>query len=176
MNSTKFAVTLLAVATTGSFLLIKSPVRDQFLSANISPAVGHRATPIEPQQKSPAKVTVANNLQQANVQQRNLDKERGVIAFKNIKPAPGIIFRIQLLASKEPVPLNATMFSGCGDIREYYEGGIYKYTAGEFKAPHQSNDMFRYLETKGFNDSFLVAFKDDKKVKVKDAMKMMGRY
>jgi len=88
----------------------------------------------------------------------------------------GIVFRIQLLASKTPVPLNSLVFNGCGNVREYYENGLYKYTAGAFKAPRQSNKMFLNLETQGFDDSFLVAFKDDRPVKVKDAMKALKGY
>lgn len=175
MNATKYAVTLLAVATTGSFLLIKSPLRDRFLTAYIPPAIGHSASPIISQQKS-AKSVLPGIPGQNNPQKQALDKERGAIAFNNNKLTRGIVFRIQLVASKDQIPLDNAMFNGCGDVREYYEGGMYKYTAGEFKAPRQSNEMFRYLETKGFNDSFLVAFKDDKHIGVKDAMKMMGRY
>ena len=100
-----------------------------------------------------------------------LKLERGLIAFRNNIPKPGIVFRIQVFSSKNPVSVLSSSFKGLYDVKEYHYNGMYKYTVGEFKLPKQSNQLFEDLEQKGYHNSFMVAFKDDKPMKVADAMK-----
>jgi N-acetylmuramoyl-L-alanine amidase len=165
MNTSKITFTLLSVAATSLFftnvhLLTESRVIAS--SKPISPVI----IPIRAIEPSPVTKTVIEENSPADV----FKEEKGIITF-NDAPTPGLVFRIQVMTSKTQVPLFSSQFKGLNDVREYYENGIYSYTVGTFRSPGKSEPLFIHLEDKGYHDSFLVAFKDDKPVKVKDAMK-----
>jgi hypothetical protein len=94
--------------------------------------------------------------------------QKGIITFNTI-PTPGIVFRVQLLAAKNQVPIFSSQFKGL-NIREYYTNGIYRYTVGEFKTPGESESLINNLAAMGYDGSFVVAFKDGKSIPVKDAI------
>lgn len=167
MNTTKIAVTLFSVAAVSLFTA-NFHLRSVSLLNNqpgINKKTAHNNIPY-----IPAPRIADAGTDQDNTRQDFLKRERGIITFQNI-PARGIVFRIQVLSSKCPVSIFSSTLAGIGDVREYYYNGLYKYTVGEFKLPKQSNRMFEDLELKGYHDTFMVAFKDDKPMKVVDAMK-----
>jgi hypothetical protein len=108
-------------------------------------------------------------------QQEMLKQDMAMLTFEKKPVTQGIIFRIQVLSSEQPVPLNSALFMGCPDVDEYYADGRYNYTVGKFNSPDESNAMFNELENMGFHDTFLVAFKNDSPVPVKQAMCMIKR-
>jgi N-acetylmuramoyl-L-alanine amidase len=75
-----------------------------------------------------------------------------------------VVYKIQILTSKKKLPANAKQFKGYKKVTYYEENGLYKYTYGEspdwasIKATHKKI-------LKDFKDSFIVAFKDGKRVK-----------
>ncbi len=84
-------------------------------------------------------------------------------------PSEGMTYRIQIASS--PTRLSkvqrAKMFKGVEKVKEYIEGGVYKYTAGEFSTFEFENatDYKDKLRAKGFKDAFVVFFKKNKRVK-----------
>lgn len=86
----------------------------------------------------------------------------------------GIVFKIQILTSSRPLAKNDKRLKGLKDVDYYKEGGIYKYTYGD------SPDYNKVLRTKRtiaaqFKDAFIIAFKDDKKTNVNDAINEFKR-
>lgn len=57
------------------------------------------------------------------------------------------------------------------NLKVDYEKGMYKYMVGEFSSPAQTEDILNNLAILGYNDSFIVAFKDGKSISVKEAIK-----
>lgn len=78
----------------------------------------------------------------------------------------GISYRIQIGASSTQLPpeQQAQRFKGAENIKEYQEGGIYKYTAGEFSLLLQAKKYRDELKNKGFKDAFIVSFKENKRI------------
>jgi hypothetical protein len=75
-----------------------------------------------------------------------------------------VIFRVQFASSDKP--------KGSFDMRirgnnyrtyEYLYNGLYRSCVGEFSTPSQASVLQQALKLEGFNDSFVVAFKDNKR-------------
>ena len=82
-----------------------------------------------------------------------------------------IVFKIQLAASStklEPKPFN---FNGLTEISREKEGKLYKYYYGYTSDYTKIKQMQVEAQKKGYPDSFVVAFKDGKRVDLDDALK-----
>jgi N-acetylmuramoyl-L-alanine amidase len=78
------------------------------------------------------------------------------------------IFKIQLLASKEPIE-NKAQFKGL-KVDYFIEGGYYKYTYGNTSSFKEINKMRKEILGK-FKDAFVIAFKNGKKISAQDAVR-----
>jgi N-acetylmuramoyl-L-alanine amidase len=85
-----------------------------------------------------------------------------------------IIFRIQFKISADKLKIGSSDLYGYTDVKEYYFKGIYKYYVGQTS---DFNEILK-LQTeirKKVPDAFVVAFKNDKPISIKEAMKEIGR-
>ncbi|MBI3503047.1 MAG: hypothetical protein HY063_14770 [Bacteroidetes bacterium] len=82
---------------------------------------------------------------------------------------PGVTYRIQLAStSKRLTPSQiATQFKGVTNVKEYVEGGLYKYTAGDVNSVGEIKKLKNDLRTKGYKDAFIVPFKDNQRLQYK---------
>lgn len=83
--------------------------------------------------------------------------------------AKGVLFKVQIGAFKE-LDLreffgNSENFSG-----EVEEDGTMKYTLGTFTDYWQADKFKKYLRKMGVKDAWIVAYKDGKRVDIKDAL------
>ncbi|MDR3118395.1 MAG: N-acetylmuramoyl-L-alanine amidase [Mediterranea sp.] len=80
-----------------------------------------------------------------------------------------IIFKVQILTSAKPLEANHKEFKGLQDIDSYIEDGLYKYTYG---ASENYNETVRIRGSlaDSYPDSFIVAFKNGKKMNVNIAV------
>lgn len=85
-----------------------------------------------------------------------------------------IFFRVQFYTSPEKTPLNASRFSGIADVREYYHGGLYKYTSGNEISLEDASRLCATVRSKGFRDAFVVAFENEKRIDVKRATELQS--
>ena len=80
------------------------------------------------------------------------------------------VFKIQILTSDKKLASNSKLFKGLSPVSYYEEKGMYKYTYGE------STDYNKVLRTKRqisnkFKGAFIIAFKDEQKMDVNQAIK-----
>ncbi|MFH1320167.1 MAG: DUF5723 family protein [Bacteroidota bacterium] len=88
----------------------------------------------------------------------------------------GIVYKIQILASKQPTYLTPVNFKGVENVEEYYHKGLYKYTAGESTDYGYANTVLvTQMRKKGFKEAFVVAFQDGERISVKKALKMLEK-
>ncbi len=81
------------------------------------------------------------------------------------------VFKIQILASKKLLPKGSREFKGLSPIDHYEENGMIKYTYG---ADTDYNKILRLKRSKvdgKFNDAFIVAFRNGKKMNTNQAIK-----
>ena len=89
--------------------------------------------------------------------------------LKNIK----IVFKIQLSASHQPVALNSEIFKGMV-VEMYQQEGLYKFTTGtaqDLSSAYILRDKIR--ATTLFKDAFVVAFNNNQRIGIQDAIEMM---
>lgn len=83
----------------------------------------------------------------------------------------GVVFKIQIAASSkklEPKPFN---FNGLEGISRDKDGGIFKYFYGNTSDYTQAKTLHEIAKKKGYNDCFIVAFKDGKRTDLTQVLK-----
>ncbi|MCH8318863.1 MAG: thrombospondin type 3 repeat-containing protein [Bacteroidetes bacterium] len=89
-----------------------------------------------------------------------------------------IIFKVQIRASRMPIFLAPANFNGLEDVEEYIDVGEYKYkyTAGAASDFDYANAVLKtQIRNKGFTGAFIIAFKNGKKISVKEALKLLEK-
>jgi hypothetical protein len=87
-----------------------------------------------------------------------------------------IIFKIQIISSSTRLSANSPQFKGLKDVWEYKDKGLYKYTVGNQKDLKSASVLQSECRSKGFAGAFVVAFKNGKRITVRDARKLLAAY
>lgn len=82
-----------------------------------------------------------------------------------------IIFKIQIAASSHALDTKPYNFKGLENISRIKEGSLYKYFYGKANSYDDAKLLVEEVKKKGYNTSFVVAFKDEKKIDLIDALK-----
>jgi hypothetical protein len=87
-----------------------------------------------------------------------------------------IIFKVQIISSSTRLVKNSPQFNGLKNIWEYKDSGLYKYTVGNQKDLKSAYALQSELRKKEFSGAFVVAFKNGKRVPVREAKKLLTEY
>lgn len=81
-----------------------------------------------------------------------------------------IIFKVQILTSSQALNSNDKKLKGVKNVEYYKENNLYKYTYG---ASNDYNEIVRARRTmqEKFKDAFIIAFKNNKKININEAIK-----
>lgn len=82
-----------------------------------------------------------------------------------------ITFKVQIAASSKALETKPYNFKGLTSISRSKNGNLYKYFYGNTSDYEQIKLFAQEAKNKGYNSSFIVAFKDGKKVALVDALK-----
>lgn len=80
------------------------------------------------------------------------------------------VFKIQIAASSTDLALKPQNFKGLSHVSSVKAGSLFKYYYGETNSYTTAQELLKQAKSKGYNDAFVVAFKDDKQVKVADVI------
>lgn len=83
----------------------------------------------------------------------------------------GVIFKVQISASGTKLDLVPSNFKGLDNISMVSEGNLYKYMYGETNDYEAAKQLVQEAKAKGFTSSYLIAFKNGKKISIQDALK-----
>ncbi len=86
------------------------------------------------------------------------------------KSLEGVIYRVQLLSSKEKIPLNSDKFKGILDIEEMHIDNYYKYFTGSSGKLADVSQLKTEIKQKGVKDAFVVAFYNGERISIKQAL------
>jgi N-acetylmuramoyl-L-alanine amidase len=99
-----------------------------------------------------------------------VDEEETIIPSEK-RIIKDVTFKIQIAASSKKLDLKPYNFKGLSPISRESEGGLFKYFYGETSDYNQALALKEQAKAKGFNSCFLVAYKNEKRITVGDALK-----
>ena len=82
-----------------------------------------------------------------------------------------IIYKVQISASSKALETKSYNFKGLNSISRLKDGSLYKYFYGSTSDYEETKVLEQEARSKGYNSSFIVAFKDGKKIALIDALK-----
>ena len=83
---------------------------------------------------------------------------------------PHVTFSIQLYASKQPCNIGSKKFKDIPNVKEYKDGDLFIYYSGNFLSYYDALNVQKMITEYCFNDAFVIAFEEDKKVNVNYAL------
>lgn len=86
-----------------------------------------------------------------------------------------VCFRVQFYSSGEKLSLNNPKFKGLADVWEYEDKGKYKYTSGKTTDFSEAGKLQSTVRKAGFADAFIVAFRNDERISIEDARKLLNK-
>ena len=111
-----------------------------------------------------------NNLSDNQSDKKESD-EKAAIANTPVNP-DGVRFVVQFMATPENIPLTDKRFKTIPDVNRYFEGGLWKYTAGNEKDLASAKKIMQEIKAK-YPDAFVIAFKGENKIPVSEAVKLV---
>ena len=99
------------------------------------------------------------------------DPTQGFITEEIDSASNAVVFKIQIAASSKELETKPYNFKGLNDISRVKDGGLYKYFYGNTSNYEEIKKMNEDAKNKGYSSSFIVAYKDDKKISLADALK-----
>lgn len=100
------------------------------------------------------------------------NKETTPVGESPLANDTGVRFKVQIATSSRPIPLKPENFKGVSNVDEYLSSGMYKYTVGQEASFDDARALQAELREKGFNGSFIVAFKDGVRMNLQEAIEM----
>ena len=86
----------------------------------------------------------------------------------------GIIFKVQIISSDTILEISSPKLKGLKNVWEYKNGGLYKYTVGNAKDLKTASLLQSEFRRKGFVGAFVVAFKNEKRIPVREAKGLLN--
>jgi len=85
-----------------------------------------------------------------------------------------IVFRVNLISTTHPIPLDSPIFDGLGDIDELISGDAYIYMAGETNRYNEILELYEKA-TANFPTAEIIPFKNGKPIKLERAIRILQR-
>ncbi len=106
-----------------------------------------------------------------NKSDKEVDNEKAAIANTPVNP-DGVRFMVQFMAVPEKISLNDKRFKDIPNVNRYYEGNLWKYTAGNEATLQSAKKILEAVKSK-YPDAFVIAFKGESKIPVSEAVKLV---
>lgn len=85
----------------------------------------------------------------------------------------GLIFKVQIATTSDKLELTPDNFNGLEDVEVYEAGGLYRYTVGNAPSFDVATSIREEIKKKGYQDAFVVAFLDGKRISVGEATRLL---
>ena len=108
--------------------------------------------------------------------EKDLPPREKPIAKKNTeksKELNSVYFSVQIETSPNPKPVNSRHFNEPDKIKEYKHNGVYKYIYGETSSLNEARRIQRNMRQNGHKGAFVVAFRQNKRISVSEAMEII---
>lgn len=106
------------------------------------------------------------------IQNKELTRKSNGDNTDNSAVDTSIIFKIQFAAVTTNLKLNPQNFKGLKDVAvTTIDGKWYNYTFGNASTYHEAKENLKIVQSKGYKEAYIIAFKNGKKISVKEALK-----
>lgn len=99
------------------------------------------------------------------------ENKKPVTSTKTVKQNTDVVFKVQLLASSKNIPLKPENFNGLKELSSEPVKNMYRYLFGNATSYESAKLLKKQADAKGYNTSYIVAYKDGKRVRLEDALK-----
>jgi N-acetylmuramoyl-L-alanine amidase len=82
---------------------------------------------------------------------------------------------VQFHSSPTAIPDNDKIYETFDDVREDFEGGVYKYSTGLLTGKNEAIVLQKKIREMGYKDAFVIAFFNNKKISVKEATEKLQK-
>lgn len=86
-----------------------------------------------------------------------------------------VVFKLQILVSKEKIPFTDSRFKNSKNIDYYEEKGLYKYVLGNEDSFDKIKELSQKVKASSFPDAFIVAFKNNKRISIEEARGLLEK-
>jgi N-acetylmuramoyl-L-alanine amidase len=151
------------------------PVQEKVDIPTVVPEKAQPAPVVAPKKEEPAPVVVRQDTVKtivetpqpaAPVVQQDTAKASAPAQVQVSAP----VFKLQILASSTRLKATDARLKGESSATYYEEGGLYKYTVGASEDYNEVSRLRKTLQEK-FPQAFIIAFKDGKKMDVREAIR-----
>ena len=87
------------------------------------------------------------------------------------KVVANVVFKVQILASSKQIPLQSANFRGLSTISKEPYKNLFRYMYGKTSSYKQAKLLKSNADLKGYTTSYIVAYKDGKRIPVQEAIK-----
>ncbi|WP_086475438.1 N-acetylmuramoyl-L-alanine amidase family protein [Arenibacter amylolyticus] len=91
-----------------------------------------------------------------------------------IKKSDNIVFKVQIFASGKNIPLRPENFQGLNTLSKEKFNNLYRYMYGETNDHFQATLLKSNADAKGYTTSYIVAYKDGKRISEREALKYLS--
>lgn len=98
-------------------------------------------------------------------------EEAGISETSSPQIFKDVTFKVQLAAGSKKIEPRSYNFKGLTNVKRTKEGKLYKYYYGETSDYLKIQQLHQEAIKKGYPDSYIVAFKNDNKITVNEALK-----
>ncbi|MCL5244817.1 N-acetylmuramoyl-L-alanine amidase [Cellulophaga sp. 20_2_10] len=121
----------------------------------------------KPEEKKPVIVVEAPKEKEVVVKTETKPKE----VEEQLATSSNLEFRVQLFASSKSIPLVSDNFKGLRALSKEPVNKMYRYMSGHAKSHYDAKLIKSNADLKGYTSSYIVAYKDGKRITIKEAIK-----
>ncbi len=115
--------------------------------------------------------SVKNNNNSKSIKTKEVKKE--VLIYKPIKQSHNCYYSVQISSSVKPIDMIELIFKDLSDVKEMNVNGRYKYISGQFLQLNKAISWQIAIRNTGIKDAFVVAFKGNKQITLKEAKELI---
>lgn len=127
---------------------------------------GEKVTAMERKRLNPTPLPINEEVAEPEIPQSTLTREENPMPSSVQKPQSNnqIIYKIQFLTHSSELPSNSPSFKGLESVSHYKDGGIYKYTYGEYRSQKGASVDLQHVK-RLFPDAFVIKTINGQRVK-----------